>query len=96
MKNILETADRLFIRDGNIAPIYRYLALIIGVALVLIDIKIWDTGWVFHLGLVVAAVGGYSARASQLNIRPFERAPYPAGWLADRNGGRARGKDEQA
>ncbi|MFY1975876.1 hypothetical protein ACOTCQ_31900, partial [Achromobacter dolens] len=65
MKNILETADRLFIRD------------------------------VFHLGLVVAAVGGYSAGASQLNIRPFERAPYPAGWLADRNGGLARGKDEQ-
>lgn len=96
MKSILETADRIFIRDGNIAPIYRYLFLIAGVALLLIDINIWDTGWVFYLGLILAAIGGYSARASQLNIRPFDRAPYPAGWLADRNGGRVRDKEERA
>ncbi|MFH7109914.1 hypothetical protein ACFWXM_18790 [Achromobacter xylosoxidans] len=82
--SIVDVVYRIFVKEGNVTPVYRYSLLIIGVAVIFFDIKIWNTGWVFYLGLVFASVGGYSARAAQLNIRPFDRAPYPPGWLKAR------------
>lgn len=79
--SVVDVFYRVFVKEGNLAPFCRYSFLIAGVAVIFFDIEIWNTGWVFYLGLVLAPVGGYSARAAQLNIRPFDRAPYPPGWL---------------
>ena len=82
--SIVDALYRSFIKEGNIAPVYRYSLLVIGVAIILLDFEVWNTGWFFLFGLIFASIGGYSARAAQLNIRPFDRAPYPSGWLKSR------------
>ncbi|MBQ7049544.1 MAG: hypothetical protein IJN87_02850, partial [Firmicutes bacterium] len=88
-----EMMRRIFMRDDNIKPLYIYLFSICGAALFFADIKIWNTGWVWCIGFVVALVGGYSARAAQLKIRPFSPAPYPRGWLKSRR--KKRPADEE-
>lgn len=57
------------------------------------DIKLWNTGWIWYVGFAVALVGGYSARAAQLKIRPFSSAPYPRGWLKSRRKKRSADED---
>ncbi|MCZ8383277.1 hypothetical protein ACFWXM_18780 [Achromobacter xylosoxidans] len=84
MNNFMEMMCRVFMRDDNIAPVFRYLFAICGGALFFADIKLWNTGWIWYVGFAVALVGGYSARAAQLKIRPFSSAPYPRGWLKSR------------
>ncbi|MFY2949879.1 hypothetical protein ACOTH1_15640 [Achromobacter ruhlandii] len=84
MNNFMEMMRRIFMCDDNIAPVFRYLFAICGGALFFADIKLWNTSWIWYFGFAVALVGGYSARAAQLNIRPFDRAPYPPGWLKAR------------
>jgi hypothetical protein len=69
----------------------QFILTISGVALILLDVKIWDTGWIYLVGLVLAGIGGISGKATALRIKPFEDAPYPPGWLATKKeGGVAR------
>ncbi|WP_175234141.1 hypothetical protein [Achromobacter mucicolens] len=82
--NVIKRLGSIFIRDGNFRPIFRYIFVIVGVALIFLDLEFWRTWWLGLFGFVIGGVGGYSARAHQLGIRPFESPPYPAGWLKDR------------
>lgn len=93
MNNFMEMMRRVFMRDDNIAPAFRYLFAICGGALFFADIKIWNTGWIWYVGFAVALVGGYSARAAQLKIRPLSSAPYPRGWLKSRRKKRSADED---
>ncbi|WP_175195144.1 hypothetical protein [Achromobacter deleyi] len=80
-----------FIRDGSIRTVCQFVLTIFGVALIFLDVRIWDTGWIYLVGLVLAGVGGISGKATALRIKPFEGAPYPPGWLEKRTeGGVAR------
>lgn len=80
-----------FIRDGSIRMVCQFILTISGIALILLDVKIWDTGWIYLVGLVLAGIGGISGKATALRIKPFEDAPYPPGWLAKKKeGGVAR------
>lgn len=95
INNAIDFCYRLFIKEGNISPVFRYPILIIGVAFIFLDFEIWDTGWVYYVGFIFALIGGYSARAAQLGIRPFERTPYPRGWLKSRRIEQRNGEDEE-
>lgn len=79
--NFLRKIKRRIVFEGSIRTIYQYVLTVIGIALIFLDIKIWDTGWVFYVGLVFAGIGGLSGRAIALKIKPFEESPYPPGWL---------------
>lgn len=93
MDKFTEIMRRIFIRDDNLVPVCRYLFAICGGALFFADIKLWNTGWIWYVGFAVALVGGYSARAAQLKIRPFSSAPYPRGWLKSRRNKRSADED---
>ncbi|MBO1015677.1 hypothetical protein IPU70_19090 [Achromobacter sp. SD115] len=85
--NFLSRIKRHLILDGSIKSIYQYFLTVSGIALIFFDIKIWETGWIFYVGLILAGIGGLSGRAIALKIKPFEDPPYPKGWL-DKKGER--------
>lgn len=76
-----ETLKSVLIRDGNFKPFFRFLFVVVGVAIIFLDLNVWRTGCLNILGFVMGGIGGYSARAHSLGIKPFEPSPYPDGWL---------------
>ncbi len=58
--------------NGSIRAGYQFFLTISGVALIFLDVKVWDTDWIMYFGLVLAGIGGLSARAETLKIKPFE------------------------
>ncbi len=63
------------IQEGNFAGWVRTLLVFAGVLVMVFAYKCVPPapfgGFLFLFGFVVAAIGGFSSRASQLNIRPF-------------------------
>lgn len=47
------------VRDGHLRLSYVFLCFGVGGGVVLMDLHKWYTGWVYIIGLVVAAFGGY-------------------------------------
>lgn len=62
------------IRDGNIIPSLRNMMVLFGLVVIFVGIKFFR-GWVAYvcvtIGLMVGAVGVYSARAAIFGLRPF-------------------------
>lgn len=83
--DFLDRFRRHIIVDGSIRTIYQYAFTVLGVSLIFLDVKVWETGWVMYFGLVLAGVGGLSGRAIALKIKPFEEPPHPPGWLDRKN-----------
>lgn len=68
----------VLIEDGNFKRWVRVLFVFIGTALVVITIALPIKsllGMILFLsGLVIAAIGGYSAQANTLRIKPFDNS----------------------
>ena len=79
--DFLDKFKRHVVVDGSIRTIYQYVFTVSGIALIFLDAKVWETGWVICFGFVLAGVGGLSGRAIALKIKPFEEPPYPPGCL---------------
>lgn len=90
--NLLNRLRRHVVVDGSIRTIYQYALTTLGIALIFLDAKVWETGWVIYFGFVLAGVGGFSGRAAALKIKPFEEPPYPPGWLSGKG---KRNKNEK-
>lgn len=90
----MQSIGLIFVRDGYLRSRYCIAFVIIGGGVVFLDFDVWETGWVYIVGLVVGGIGGYAARAHQLGIRSFEGAPYPRGWLKNRRIRMSKDKDE--
>lgn len=69
------------VRDGHLRYGWIIILVFCGGGLVITDLYRWNTGWVYFIGLGVAAFGGFSAQAYILGIRPFEDPPYPPNWI---------------
>lgn len=96
MKHRLEKMFRKHaVRDGHLRYVYVLLFAFSGGGLVLVDLHRWHTGWLYILGLGIAAFGGYSAQAYILKIRPFEEPPYPRGWMEERKSSRISENNER-
>ncbi len=72
------------VRDGHLRYVYVLFFAFLGGGVVLLDLHRWHTGWLYIVGLGIAAFGGYSAQAYILKIRPFEDPPYPKGWIEEK------------
>jgi hypothetical protein len=66
----------IFIKDGNFKEWVRILFVIIGIFFVVIGVSLKLSNFfgllLFLIGIVVAAIGGYSAQAHMLKIKPFD------------------------
>lgn len=84
---MIKTLSRFFknraVRDGHLRYGCIIILVLCGGGLVISDLYRWDTGWVYIVGLGIAAFGGFSAQAYILRIRPFEDPPYPPNWIND-------------
>lgn len=94
LHKLMRSIGLILVRDGYLRSIYCVAFSIIGGGLVFLDLDVWETGWVYFVGLAIAGIGGYAARAHQLGIRSFEGAPYPSGWLKSRRRRMSKDKDE--
>jgi len=67
----------LLIKDGNFKEWVRIFFLVVGIFSVVLGIEIGigsTLGCIFFLvGFLFAAVGGYSAQAHMLKLKPFNR-----------------------
>ena len=65
-----------FIKDGNLKEWLRILLVILGIVFVLLGISIKLSTFfgifIFLLGFVLTAIGGYAAQAHTLKIKPFD------------------------
>lgn len=83
IKTLSRFLKNLAVRDGHLRYGYIIILVLCGGGLVISDLYRWDTGWVYIVGLGIAAFGGFSAQAYILRIRPFEDPPYPPNWIND-------------
>jgi hypothetical protein len=84
MNKIINIIKNYVILDGGLRTPVIILFIIVGGGIALLDVYRWNTGWVYMVGMAVAAVGGYSAQAFLVGERPFENKPYPKDWLKNR------------
>lgn len=72
-----ETFKSVLIRDGNFKPFFRFFFVIVGVAVIFLDLNVWRTGWLKILGFVMGGIGGIprgrirwvSSRSTRLPIQ---------------------------
>lgn len=64
--------------DGNFREGLRVFLVVAGIALVLGSVNIGlnstSTKFMFIVGIVIAAVGGYASQAHMLKIKPFDNS----------------------
>lgn len=70
-----------FIGDGNITTFFQYVFLVCGLFLVWVGFYFFGDDFLvkmsfFSVGIFIAGVGGYSARADTMGLRPFDVAPW--------------------
>lgn len=62
------------IKEGNIVPVVRNMMVLFGLLAIFAGVKFFS-GWVAYvcvtIGLIVGAIGVYSARAAIFGLRPF-------------------------
>jgi len=63
-----------FIKEGHFTPLIRGIFTALGIAIGIFGLKYMDSLWVALLGLLLAAIGGYSSRAAMLKIKPFDNS----------------------
>ena len=65
---------QIFLKEGNFSPWLRTLFMIIGICVVYVSLKYFDSILMMSLGLLFAALGGYSSRAHTLGLKPFDNS----------------------
>jgi hypothetical protein len=61
-----------FIKNGNFTPWVRTVFILLGIGTVYVSLKYFDSLLFMSLGLIFAALGGYSSRANTFGIKPFD------------------------
>lgn len=62
------------IRDGNFTAFVRGVLCVVGIAIGFLGLKHFHSMTLALIGLVIAAIGGYSSRAAMLKIKPFDNS----------------------
>ncbi|WP_152564834.1 hypothetical protein [Cupriavidus metallidurans] len=69
----------LFVRDGNLRGIVCVVLFLIGITVVYAFVEYYYGSiriFGISLGMALMAIGGYSAKASALHLRPFDTSPW--------------------
>lgn len=61
-----------FIENGNFSFILITVFFLSGLIIFFINLFIFDSIILMSIGLFLSAIGGYSSKANQLNIKPFD------------------------
>lgn len=69
-----------FVRDGNLTSGFEGLLVLCGSAIAWAGFHFAETYFLklaaLAIGLPIAAIGGYSAKAAGLGLKPFDTAPW--------------------
>jgi len=63
---------KIFIQDGNFSSWLRAVFILIGIGIVFVSLKYFDSLLLMAIGLIFSALGGYSSRAKTFGLKPFD------------------------
>lgn len=63
----------IFIKDGNFRPWVQLLLVLLGMGVGYLGSWL-SSYWIVLVGVVICSVGGYSARAGSVGIKPFRES----------------------
>jgi hypothetical protein len=64
--------SEIFIKDGNFKSWLRGAFLVVGICIVYVSLKYFDSILLMSFGLLIAALGGYSSKAHTIGLKPFD------------------------